>query len=121
MNKQFPTTLRRFLKGRKSDTYTLIVQHYYKGVYEIISNILETEKEFNESDAVDFTDNLFSMNNKNYLQIKNIVEICYSDGKTKKELNYKPPFSTEGGIKKMVISYKNREKSNSHYSFIQHK
>ena len=35
----------------------------------------------------------------------------FDNSKTKKELNYKPPFSTEEGIKKMVISYKNRKKS----------
>jgi nucleoside-diphosphate-sugar epimerase len=34
----------------------------------------------------------------------------FDNNKTKKELNYKPPFSTEEGIRKMVISYKNREK-----------
>lgn len=35
----------------------------------------------------------------------------FDNSKTKKELNYKPPFSTEEGIKKMIISYKNRAKS----------
>lgn len=30
--------------------------------------------------------------------------------KTLKELDYKPPFSTEEGIKKMVLAYKNRDK-----------
>lgn len=33
----------------------------------------------------------------------------FDNAKTKKELNYEPPFPTEEGIKKMVISYKNRK------------
>ena len=35
----------------------------------------------------------------------------FDNTKTKRELNFEPPFSTEEGIKKMVISYKNRAKS----------
>ncbi len=35
----------------------------------------------------------------------------FDNKKTKKELNFKPPFSTEDGIKKMVLSYKNRKNS----------
>lgn len=35
----------------------------------------------------------------------------FDNNKTIKELNYKPPFSTEEGIRKMVISYRNNEKS----------
>ncbi len=35
----------------------------------------------------------------------------FDNTKTKKELNFAPPFSTEEGIKKMIISYRNKEKS----------
>ncbi len=35
----------------------------------------------------------------------------FDNSKTKNELNYEPPFSTEEGIRKMVISYRNKEKS----------
>ena len=35
----------------------------------------------------------------------------FDNSKTKMELNYKPPFSTEEGIKKMILSYNNRKNS----------
>lgn len=35
----------------------------------------------------------------------------FDNSKTKKELNYEPPFSTEAGIKKMVLLYKNKKNS----------
>jgi len=36
---------------------------------------------------------------------------AFNNSKTKMELNYIPPFSTEEGIKKMILSYNNRKNS----------
>lgn len=78
-------SLSKYIFGRNSETSSLIVKHYYKGVSDIIFNVLETEKGFNESDAVDFIDKFFSASNKQYKNIKKLVEDYITNDKSEQD------------------------------------
>jgi hypothetical protein len=82
MNKNwvYPLSIRNY--GSKDNTYSKLLRKFIYNIYQELINIMINEKNMLEDKAVDFVDNLFSLN-KN--KITKFIENLYSKGLSKKQ------------------------------------
>lgn len=78
-------TVNRYQSQGSDNTYGLLVKRYTSDVENIIIKLLKQNKKMSEKDANIFIDNMFSLGDKREKDIRNEIQTCYDEGKTKKQ------------------------------------
>ena len=78
-------TLSRYKYEGRDDPFRLLVKKYSSDVQDTIIGILQKTKKMSEHDAYNFTNDMFSIDDKRQKDISDEVEDCYTDGKTLKQ------------------------------------
>lgn len=78
-------TVNRYQAQGSDNTYGLLIKNYSGGVQDIITKILVQNKKMSENDANTFCENMFSLGDKRQADIKQEVQTCYDEGKTKRQ------------------------------------
>ena len=78
-------TINRYKSEGSDDTYALLIKKYSSDVQDIVIKILVQNKKMSENDANTFCENMFSLGDKRQADIKQEVQTCYDEGKTKRQ------------------------------------
>lgn len=78
-------TVNRYQAQGSDNTYGLLVKKYSSDVEDIVIKILRQNKKMSDNDANTFVNNMFSLGDKREKDIRNEIQTCYDEGKTKKE------------------------------------